>query len=278
MSNLLKRAIFGSIYVLAVLAALYLEDKTLYLVLFSAFGAIGIWEYSSLTECNRLRPLRTILDATALVYLFVITYFLAHGAEFSSWRFLAPYFFYLGYIVVRSLYSDRHESLTTLAREIFGQLYIGLPLVAANLSYGAWREGAVPALLLITFVCIWANDTGAFVFGSSFGKRKLFPSVSPKKSWEGFFGGLIVSVIVAVVLGSTAFDKHATDLVWLGVLGAIISIASTWGDLFESLLKRTAGVKDSGNVLPGHGGILDRIDSFLFALPMVLFFYELIFA
>lgn len=276
MSNLLKRTIFGSIYVLAILAALYLEDKTFYLILFSIFGAIGVWEYSSLTECNRLRPLRTILDAMALVYLFVITFFLSSGV-LGSWRYLAPYFFYLGYIVVRSLYSDRHESQTTLARVVLGQLYIGLPLVASNISFGVWSEGAIPALLLLTFVCIWSNDTGAFIFGSSFGKRKLFPSVSPNKSWEGFFGGLLISIIVAVALGSTAFAKHGENLVGLGVLGAIISIASTWGDLFESLLKRNAGVKDSGNVIPGHGGVLDRIDSFLFALPIVLFFYQLIF-
>lgn len=272
MTNLLKRTVFGGLYVLAVLVALYLENKTFYLVLFSVFGAISIWEYSNLTACNRLRPLRTILDAMAVVYLFIITFFLAQG-ELNSWKYIAPYFFYLGYTVVRSLYSDRHESLTTLSRVIFGQLYIGLPLVSANISMSIWSEGTLPALLLLTFVCIWSNDTGAFIFGSSLGKRKLFPSVSPNKSWEGFFGGSLVSIISAVALGCSIFDKHSADWISLAVLGLIISIAATWGDLFESLLKRTSGVKDSGHIIPGHGGILDRIDSFLFALPMVLFFY-----
>ena len=128
----------------------------------------------------------------------------------------------------------------------------------ANIYY---TSTTTPLLLLTVFVAIWANDTGAYLAGSTFGKHKLFPSVSPKKSWEGFFGGFVASIIAAGLL----LGWKPSSLVF----GAVISIAATWGDLFESMIKRQVGVKDSGNIIPGHGGILDRIDSLLLVLPFV---------
>ena len=125
--------------------------------------------------------------------------------------------------------------------------------------------------VLAVFVLIWLNDTGAFCVGSLFGRHRLFERISPKKSWEGFFGGLIFCLVAAAIL-KTCFGEYFPGmgmLLMLG-LGAVVSVFGTWGDLVESLIKRTLGVKDSGHVLPGHGGILDRIDSLLLVIPAVL--------
>ena len=257
MSNLVKRTIFGSLYVSLILAALLLLEHLLYMVVFGLITFLATWEWSNLVSTHRLFPLRRISDSAAAVYLFWATHEIADkGAEHSF--FLIPYVGYLLYILVRSIYSERQVMPTDLAKVFFGQIYVGVFLSIANIFY---TDTETLLILLTIFVAIWANDTGAYLAGSSFGRPKLFPSVSPKKSWEGFFGGLIAAVIASGLL-----------LGWeQSYLGVFISIAATWGDLFESMIKRSVGVKDSGNIIPGHGGILDRIDSLLFTLPAVAF-------
>ena len=262
MSNLVKRAIFGSLYVGLILAALLLREHLLYMVVFGLITFLATWEWSNLVSTHRLFPLRRISDSAAAVYLFWATHEIADkGAEYSF--FLIPYVGYLLYILVRSIYSERQVMPTDLAKVFFGQIYVGVFLSIANIFY---TDTETLLILLTIFVAIWANDTGAYLAGSTFGRHKLFPSVSPKKSWEGFFGGLIAAVIVSGLL-----------LGWeQSYLGVFISIAATWGDLFESMIKRSVGVKDSGNIIPGHGGILDRIDSLLFTLPAVAFIHWVI--
>ena len=207
---------------------------------------------------HRLFPLRRIFDATAAVYLFWATHEIADkGIEYAA--FLVPYAGYLLYILVRSIYSERQAMPTDLAKVIFGQIYVGGFLSIANIFYtdtdtsssssrSSSRSGPTIRAL------IWRARPSDVI--------KLFPSVSPKKSWEGFVGGLIAAIVATGLL-----------LGWEQCyIGVIISIAATWGDLFESMVKRSVGVKDSGNIIPGHGGILDRIDSLLFTLPFVAFF------
>ena len=259
MSNLVKRAIFGSLYVGLILAALLLREHLLYMVVFGLITFLTTWEWSNLVSTHRLFPLRRISDSAAAVYLFWATHEIADkGVEYSF--FLIPYVGYLLYILVRSIYSERQVMPTDLAKVFFGQIYVGAFLSIANIFYS---DEQTSMILLAIFVCIWVNDTGAYLAGSTLGKHKLFPSVSPKKSWEGFVGGFIASVLVSgLMLG---WEPLAL------LYGAIISVAGTWGDLFESMIKRQIGVKDSGNIIPGHGGILDRIDSLLFVLPFVAF-------
>ena len=258
MSNLLKRAIFGAIYVGLILAALLLREHLVYMTVFGLLVFLGTWEWSNLVSTHRIFPLRRITDAVAAVYIFWATHEIADmGIEHAA--FLIPYAGYLLYILVRSIYSERAAMPTDLAKILFGQVYVGGFLSIANIFYS---DEQTSMILLAIFVCIWVNDTGAYLAGSTLGKHKLFPSVSPKKSWEGFIGGLIASTVAAgLILG------------WeLSYYGVIISIVATWGDLFESMIKRSVGVKDSGNIIPGHGGILDRIDSLLFVLPFMAFF------
>jgi phosphatidate cytidylyltransferase len=181
------------------------------------------------------------------------------------------------YLVSRPVISlyvhDMKVSLRGLAFAMLGLLYIGLPLAMMG-WIGLMGNGHGRWILLGMFILIWVNDTGAFVIGSMMGSKKLFERLSPKKSWEGFIGGLVFAVIGGVVY---YYCAHAhlpatVSVVEMGIYGALVSIASTWGDLFESMLKRAAGVKDSGNLLPGHGGILDRIDSLLLVLPVTFVF------
>lgn len=278
MSTLLNRTVFGSLYVGLVLWAILSLQTTpiVFLIVFSVFVFIGICEYTVLAEVNRTRPLRTILDGMAAVYLFV-TYLLPYFVtSYDTPRgAFVPYYLYLAYIFVRAIYSDRELMPDQLAKIIFGQLYVVVPLCCAGLL-GAVGQAFHISPLLIACVCIWSNDTGAFLAGSGLGKRPLFPSVSPKKSWEGFWGGMFASVAAAIILGSY-LSETSIPLWQLTLIGIVVSVASTWGDLFESMLKRQAGVKDSGSIIPGHGGILDRIDSMLFVFPALYILHWLIF-
>lgn len=176
-----------------------------------------------------------------------------------------------------TLYDKEAGALQRFAYSALCWVYIALPLVCMSTSGEgplAWR---VPLML---FLMIWLNDTGAYCVGSLCGKHRLFERLSPKKSWEGFWGGLVFSVLAGVVFALLSYSicaqhyyltmsKGLYVATW-GFTGAAISVAATWGDLFESLIKRSIGVKDSGHLIPGHGGILDRIDSLLFAAPVML--------
>lgn len=269
--ELFKRTIFGGLYVALVLGALLLGSSALYLSVFMLLAFVGVCEYEPLVGINRTRPLRTILDGMAAAYLFFAVYSFANSHEYHmlGGAIFTPYLFYLGYTMVRSIYSDREFMPNEIAKMFFGQIYVGGGLAAASLLTDTMGLFAPERLLFMAFVGIWVNDTGAFIVGSSIGKHRLFPSVSPKKSWEGFVGGFVATVLVTIAIASYWFDDIFR--LWQSALiGAVISVAATWGDLFESMLKRNAGVKDSGKIIPGHGGVLDRIDSVLFVLPALL--------
>ena len=170
------------------------------------------------------------------------------------------------------------------AYTMLGQMYIALPFSLINiLAFEVAPDGSGvhfdTLLPLSVFVFLWANDTGAYCSGSLLGRHKLFPRISPGKSWEGSIGGGILVLIVAGVTGWLAGqgpEPHTLGIVgWMG-LGLVVVFFGTWGDLVESLFKRTLGVKDSGSILPGHGGMLDRFDSSLMAIPAaVVYLYTL---
>lgn len=271
MSNLVKRSVFGLIYVALMLGATLSNDPTLFLLVFSVIAFIAIWEYSKLVGLHSLSPLRILFDGLATMYLIALV---RSGELISIVIGLIPYALYLSYLLIRSLYTDREKEPTELAKTLFGQFYIAIPLSIAAFLHGSSfyfdAEGRV--LLLLMLVCIWLNDTGAFIVGSSIGRIRLFPSLSPKKSWEGFFGGMLFSSLGAWIL-IHYIAPNTISYYQAVALGALTSICATMGDLFESMLKRNAGVKDSGNIIPGHGGILDRIDSMLFVLPIVTLVY-----
>ena len=164
------------------------------------------------------------------------------------------------------------------AYSMMSQIYIALPFSLLNiLAYysldGQTVSGYTPILPLSIFIFNWVNDTGAYCTGMLFGKHRLFERISPKKSWEGSIGGGIFSILAA--WGMSHFFPFMSLWVWIG-LGLTVVVFGTWGDLTESLLKRSLGIKDSGNILPGHGGMLDRFDSTLMAVPAAVIYLYIV--
>ncbi|MDR2650765.1 MAG: phosphatidate cytidylyltransferase [Prevotellaceae bacterium] len=178
-------------------------------------------------------------------------------------------------IPIIELYKGSEKPFENIALLFFPVIYIAIPFTLMNL-YNLYHGSNY---ILAFFIFIWANDVGAYCFGMLFGqngKHKLFPRISPKKSWEGFIGGIITTIIASVLISKLMFDGKNMPH-WI-VIAIITSVVGTFGDLIESMLKRSAGVKDSGKIMPGHGGILDRFDAVLLSFPIVfIYFWLLIF-
>lgn len=271
MSNFTTRLVSGTIYVALIVLVLVLPMIWGLWVLLSFFAVAGIIEFNRLTGVNRPYIFRIVLDCVAAVWLLYAT--AQYGMAISQGiGIYIPYLLYLLYVVCRSTFLPHEAMLPSLGNSLIGQLYIAVPLALAirltlvddSFSSMTQYNGL---LLLAIFIFIWVNDTGAYLVGSRWGKRRLAPSISPKKSVEGSIGGLLLVLLSAVILRLLLFP----ELSWLSILliAAVVAIFGTIGDLFESSLKRQAGVKDSGKLIPGHGGILDRIDSLLLAVPAV---------
>ena len=189
-----------------------------------------------------------------------------------------PYLFLILYLFISELYKKQPNPLNNWAYAMMSQIYIALSFALLNvLAYHSSATESVsqynPILPLSIFIFNWVNDTGAYCTGMLFGKHRLFERISPKKSWEGSIGGAVFSIIAAIVLAH--FFTFLSTGVWIG-LGLTVVVFGTWGDLTESLMKRTLGIKDSGNILPGHGGMLDRFDSTLMAVPAAVVYLYLV--
>ena len=184
---------------------------------------------------------------------------------------------YLPYVIVRlisQLYIKDSNSIRLLSTSFLSQVIVALPLTLLNYTYFVYGTNTT---VLACLIFIWMNDTGAYCVGSMIGNRRLFERISPKKSWEGFFGGLFFTIVSGIVVG-VYFPHYFTGLnlyEWIG-LSAVVTAFATWGDLIESLIKRNVGAKDSSHILPGHGGILDRIDSLLLVSPAILLYLYII--
>ena len=271
MSTFTTRLISGTIYVALIVLVLVLSMVWGLWILLSVFAVSGIIEFNRLTGVNRPYIFRIVLDCAAAVWLLYATAQYGMAISHGIGIFL-PYLLYLLYVVCRSTFLPHQAMLPSLGNSIIGQLYIAVPLaltirltlVVDPFSSMTQYNGL---LLLAIFIFIWVNDTGAYLVGSRWGKRRLAPNISPKKSVEGSIGGLILVLLSAVILRLLLFP----ELSWLRILliATVVAVFGTIGDLFESSLKRQAGVKDSGKLIPGHGGILDRIDSLLLAVPAV---------
>lgn len=265
MKPIITRSISGAVYVALIITTLLLKDHLYFSLLMAVFAGIAVWELDHITA-----PANTYFGDTLTVVdvAVAIASVAAVGLFFTTFTAaLLLLFGLLFYPVVRltaALYLKQHNAFQGAATSMLSLLYIVLPLIM--LCFVAFDNCS--KVILASFIMIWLNDTGAFLVGSAIGKHKLWERLSPKKSWEGFFGGFAFAVIGAVVAG---YILHGNMLMW-GIYGAVVSVLSTYGDLFESLIKRSFGVKDSGRIIPGHGGILDRIDSLLFVAPACFFF------
>ena len=280
--NLVVRFITGVLFV-AIMVAGLLNPKAM-VALFALITALTLWEYGGLVNDNAEDvQVNRLITTVAGVYLFLAVAAWRTGIV-GNFIVMVPYVLTIIYLLVSELYTGNKNAVNDWAYTMFGQVYIAMSFSLINiLAFEMAPDGSGMRydmlLPLSIFIFLWLNDTGAYCSGSLFGKHKLFPRISPAKSWEGSIGGGILVMIVAGAIGywaNSGAEAHTLSLVqWVG-LGLVVVLFGTWGDLVESLFKRTLGIKDSGNILPGHGGMMDRFDSSLMAIPAaVVYLYTL---
>lgn len=279
MKNLIVRSITGIFFVAAIVVCFMRPEAMEFL--FALATGLTIWEYCGLVNDVKNVQVNRLISTVAGVYFFLAVGGFCSGMVQSGAVFI-PYLLTVVYLFISELYTKAENPINNWAYTMLGQMYIALPFSTINiLAFNATPEGTVTYNWLVplcVFIFLWANDTGAYCSGSLLGKHKLFPRISPGKSWEGSVGGAVV-VLAAAWAAGTWLDQPGDSLLtipqWMG-LGLVVVVFGTWGDLVESLFKRTLGIKDSGNILPGHGGMLDRFDSSLMAMPAaVLYLYSL---
>lgn len=278
MKNLLTRTLAGIVYIAAIIASLVFGD-IYFVILMALFAIAGVHEFAKVMvnvahADNRMTRGWDMVGAAAIVVF--------NAIQASDWHsmspmpasiVLSPILIYIVVRMVVQLYIKQPDPVHSLTTSLAAQVYVSLPLALMTYMYYIYS----PMLLLAMFIMIWLNDTGAYVAGSMFGRHKLFERLSPKKSWEGFFGGLVFTVGGALAI-YFLLDGWLSGLS-IGAaigMGLVVTVFSTWGDLVESMLKRSAGVKDSGHLIPGHGGILDRIDSLLLVVPALLYYLSVV--
>mgnify|MGYP001776282213 CR=1 FL=1 len=280
MKNFVVRTITGIFFVAAIVVC-FLKPVAM-AFLFALVTGLSIWEYCGLVNNVKGVQVNRFISTVAGVYFFLAVSGFCSGVVPTAAVFI-PYLLTLVYLFISELYAKTENAVNDWAYTMLGQMYIAVPFSTINvLAFNATADGSVVYNYLIplcVFIFLWANDTGAYCSGSLFGRHKLFPRISPGKSWEGSIGGAIIVLVVAFFIGryETGLDSESglTILQWMG-LGLVVVVFGTWGDLVESLFKRTLGIKDSGSILPGHGGMLDRFDSSLMAMPAaVVYLYSL---
>lgn len=287
MKNFIVRTITSVFFVAAIVTS-FLNPRAMTL-LFSIVTGMTIWEFAGLVNDRPFISINRFICTVSGIYLFLAM--AGYNSGLTPATVFIPYLVSIIYLMVAELYLKAKDPINNWAYTMLSQLYIALPFSLLNvLAFTATPDGNVAfntLLPLSVFIFLWMNDTGAYCIGSLLGRNKLFPRISPGKSWEGSIGGAVVVLLVAWGIG-TLDNIQPADISytwlsqgmlsipeWLG-LGLTVVVFGTWGDLVESLFKRTLGIKDSGSILPGHGGMLDRFDSSLLAIPAaVVYLYTL---
>ena len=273
MKNLIIRALTGIIFVVVLVSAICIHP-IFFLILLCIITGLTLWEFGGLVKHYENANLQRAVNVLGGVYLFIATFVYANGL--TDGKIFLPYLLFIMLTMIAELYYKAPNPINNWAFTLFAQIYCAGSFSMLNfIGAEPGTPGVMsytPLFIMAIFIFVWLDDTGAYLVGSLIGKRKLFERISPKKSWEGFFGGLIL-----VLASSQAFAWFAPEisrLNWLGLATTVV-LFGTWGDLIESLLKRTLGVKDSGHILPGHGGMLDRFDSVMLAVPASYIYIEL---
>ena len=275
-NNFIQRAVTGVLFVI-VLVGCILYSPLSFGILFTIINALSVHEFAQLVSKSSEVSINKTITALGGAYLFLALMSFCTQQSVGARVFL-PYLGLLLYMMITELYLKKKNPTGNWAYSMLSQLYVALPFALLNvLAFQNSPETSSvtynPILPLSIFVFIWLSDTGAYCVGSLIGRHRLFERISPKKSWEGSIGGGIFSI--ASSLGFAHFFPFMPGWQWVG-LAIVVVIFGTWGDLTESLMKRQLGIKDSGNILPGHGGMLDRFDSALMAIPAaVVYLYAL---
>ncbi len=285
MKNFIIRAITGVLFV-AIVVTCFLKGISM-IFFFALVTGMSIWEFTGLINHHKEVRTNRFICTVAGVYFFLAVAGFCCGMTPSA--VFIPYLVTLVYLFISELYANSEDAIEDWAHTMLSQMYIAIPFSCINvLAFRGTEDGMIIFNMLLPlsiFVFLWINDTGAYITGSLLGKHKLFPRISPGKSWEGSIGGGLFVVMLAMFVAHvdhaellSPFGCTRTGLTliqWIG-LGVVVVFFGTWGDLVESLMKRTLKVKDSGTILPGHGGMLDRFDSSLMAIPAsVIYIYTL---
>lgn len=262
--NLFTRAAAGIVYVLIILLGV-LGGKFAFIAVFGSILGLGLYEFYRMMEQHTSHTISKVYNILSGMFIFFSS--LLYLEDICTYAFPLTILAHLLFLFASAIFINRQDIFQAIVYSVFGQLYITLPLCLLMLisyQFHLVTSNYHYVFVLAAFVFIWISDTFAYLVGSLLGKHKLIERISPKKSVEGFVGS-IVFCILAAFLFAHFFNAYSV-LFWMG-FGIICSLLGTVGDLFESLIKRTCGVKDSGHLIPGHGGILDRIDSLLFVIP-----------
>jgi phosphatidate cytidylyltransferase len=260
MSNLVQRAITGSIFVAIIVFSIYL-DKLLTIGVFSLFLLLGLIEYFKLFKENKIVQLKWQIPSVVIfsVYALMIPGALGEWNMDIVFALIIPLFLLL---FISELWRKKTNPLINIGIQTFGFFYLVIPFFLLVLIRVQDTDSVI--LLIGMFVLIWSNDTFAYLSGRFFGKTKLFERISPKKTWEGTIGGIVLTILIGFVFA--ILDPERGMVFWIPAAIVIVP-GAIFGDLLESLFKRSLNIKDSGNILPGHGGILDRFDAALFTIP-----------
>jgi phosphatidate cytidylyltransferase len=267
--NLLTRALTGSLFVAVMIGAICWHFLA-FLIVFGLITLLLLWEFYGLA--GHYRPVKRFLYSLGGAWLFGAAFAYTHGL--ADGKVFLPYLLFLMCVLIAELYDKNANPVNNWSIAFFAQVYCAGSL--SLLNFMATRVSGesrhISLFVLVLFVTVWLSDTGAYLAGTLWGKHRLFERISPKKSWEGFWGGFVAAVASSQVFA--CYYPEVSRYHWLG-LSVVIVVFAAWGDLAESLLKRTLAVKDSGRILPGHGGMLDRFDSVLLATPAAFIYMEL---
>jgi phosphatidate cytidylyltransferase len=267
-SHLGRRTLSALVAMPVVIVSIYWSMWS-YFLLFLFVAISAMLEFYRLVSLGGINPNKFLgIGGGILTYVLVFMYTSSYLPS-TYLYILCPM---LGLIYAIELYKQGATPFTNIAYTLLGIVYVGGPFALLHIiafSQGNYSHEMVLGILLI----LWSNDTGAYLVGTKMGKRRLFQRISPQKSWEGVLGGATLALIVSYTIGH--YYNSVGLGIWLGI-GGIIVVAGTYGDLIESMFKRSLKVKDSGEAIPGHGGFLDRFDSFLLATPCIVAFIKLL--
>jgi len=268
MNNFVMRTLSGILFVTLIVGSILLNHFT-FAAVFALISGLAVLEFHKLTNSDSV-SVNLGVGLFGALLLFLSSFL--HASEILPGVGYSIYGFYIVIVLVSELYRKKTNPLHNWAYFIMGQVFIAMPF--SLLPFIAYISGYQPLVLLAVFATIWVNDTGAYLVGVTLGKHRLFERISPKKSWEGFFGGAVVALLSGYVF--SLLIPEISLIQWF-LFSEIIVVFGTYGDLIESLLKRTVNVKDSGTIIPGHGGILDRFDSMLLAAPVIFIYLSFLF-
>ena len=275
MKKLLKRLLSGTLFLAVVVGGLLLSEYTYLILMAAVMLCCSVEIFRMLTVRKRFTAEKTCVFLAAFAF-FVLAYACIRFGIEPKWLMLSFLPVLVAYLHMLFDCGEDYQFKTSL---YFPLLYVMLPLVSSLFLVFPAGGAYDPWILLSLLILIWSNDVGAYCLGMAFGQRehsrKLFPALSPKKSWIGVFGGTLLTFASAAAIAFTYGARYMKPCHWMAI-AAIVATLGVCGDLFESLIKRHSQVKDAGNIIPGHGGMLDRFDDVLFLIPATVIYLKLL--